>query len=283
MSKASNFGTIDRPWRELIAYQFSFVNERLRILVPTQLPTHIPYCLGLLAWTLDARDDLATLEYYRRGAREFSDDGTSMCGAFGARLFGIHHSSSQIQAIRERLAVDPASRRTYATILRPSDNVEEKRELPCASGVQLFLRAGELHFITTMRAQQALTILPYDLFLFTALHHFIASDLGVQPGPYYHYSGTFHIYDSEIELAKVIGDGPVTRAIELDLVPKGHGSAVASELIEIERVLRAAALAGEERAITSVLRQPLSYQFNEYVRSTLAQFASGKVRDLRSS
>jgi thymidylate synthase len=101
-------------------------------------------------------------------------------GAFGHRLYGPDHTRDQLAAVLQRIARDPAHRRTYATILREEDNFLQSREYPCAAGVQLFLRNGCLTWLTVMRAQQALTVLPYDAFLFMQLHQISASQLGTE-------------------------------------------------------------------------------------------------------
>jgi thymidylate synthase len=278
LSKASNFGIGDRPWREIIGYTFTMENSVPIILNPVELPTHVPYCLGLLAWTLAGRNDVASLEYYRRGAREFTDDGETLCGAFGGRLFGIGHSYDQLAAILDRVRSDPTSRRTFAAVISPDDNLDEPREFPCAAGVQLFLRDGALQFMTIMRAQQALTVLPYDLFLFSSLHHFLASALGVRVGYYHHFAGTFHVYDAELPTVRGIASSSSLRAVELPQIPPGRADAVQRELIEIEESCRLAAIKGESDAIRSIAATTTSFKYNATALDILANFAMTKIR-----
>ncbi|CNE70793.1 thymidylate synthase%2C ThyA [Mycobacterium tuberculosis] len=271
-SKASNFGKGDRPWIELIAQQFKIRMNRPQAITSAALPTNFSYLLGLLAWTLDGRSDLGTLEYYRKSARDYSDDGMIMCGAFGARLFGPPGEEGQLAAIRTRLTDDPASRRTYATVIRASDNIIESLEYPCAAGVQLFVRDGHLHWLTIMRAQQALTILPYDSFLFSCLHQFIASSLDCEVGDYLHFSGTFHIYANERDLAnRVLGEG--IEVVEFPRIPSGQADAVGRELITLEADIRTAATGGDRAALLCIERQELQWKFNEYARRYLLDFA----------
>lgn len=86
LSKASGFGQNDRPYRELLAYQSRIADPTSCLAVTPHLPVNLSYCFGLLAWSLDGRNDVDTPAYYRRGAHEYSDDQHTLSGAFGHRL-----------------------------------------------------------------------------------------------------------------------------------------------------------------------------------------------------
>jgi hypothetical protein len=168
-SKASNFGRADRPSIELLGYGLAIERPESCLMTSTRWTPNLPYCFGLLAWTLTGQDDVAPLAYYRPGATEFSDDGYTLGGSFGRRIFGRDRGENQLDAILRRIRADAASRRTFASISRPDDNFQTSREYPCAIGMQFFLRDNRLHATTFMRAQQALTVLPYDAFLFISI------------------------------------------------------------------------------------------------------------------
>src|SRR4051794_20345631 len=116
LSKASNFGLGDRPSVELLAHGFGVLNPHSCVVSSRAVPIHLPYGLALLAYTLDGRNDVDSLAYYRPGASDYSDDGYTLSGAFGRRLFGSEESQDQLTAILHRIAMDPASRRTFAAI-----------------------------------------------------------------------------------------------------------------------------------------------------------------------
>jgi thymidylate synthase len=274
-SKASNFGRGNRPWLELIGYSFKAINNRPTIVVSPSIRIHVPYVLGLLAWTLDGRNDLESLEYYRASARDFSDDGCTMCGSFGARLFGLAHNNDQMRAIINRLSDDPTSRRTFAAIIQPADNIEETLEYPCAAGVQLFLRDGRLHWLTVMRAQQALTVLPYDLALFSMMHHFFASALQVPTGSYHHFSGTFHIYENELEIARQVA--AISEPLEFPAIESGQAEAIAIDLIEVEAQVREAAYTGDRAKLCKLRDRTREYSFSDAARGVFVDFAEAKL------
>lgn len=237
LSKASGFGQNDRPYRELLAYQSRIADPTSCLAVTPHLLVNLSYCFGLLAWSLDGRNDVDTPAYYRRGAHEYSDDQHTLSGAFGHRL--LTSRGNQLEEVVGRIERDPAHRRAFALVLQPEDNFRQSREYPCAVGVHLFLRDGALTWITVMRAQQALTVLPYDAFLFMGMQQYAASLLNVPSGPYIHQSGTFHFYENEVELARKITEAPVE--VGAALVP-GHPGRRPGDRARTHR-LRAAASA----------------------------------------
>ena len=274
LSKASNFGAADRPALELLAHCFTVAHPRRCIVSSEAIPLHLPYCFALLAWTLAGRDDVAALRYYRPGAAEFSDDGQTLSGAFGNRLFGEGRTRDQLASVIARIRTDPASRRTWASILAADDNFVDSREYPCAAGVQLFLRDGALHFLTVMRAQQALTVLPYDAFLFMSLQAFATAALGANLGQYVHFAGTFHIYEAETAAVNAVVTGPVHDA-ELPQFPSGAANArrCADRLTALEVALRAAAQAGDRGTLDRIAATPEQDPFTDCARATLCNFA----------
>lgn len=273
LSKASNFGTANRPYQEIIAHQFTVANPRSCLAANTVLPVNMAYCFGLLAWTLGGRNDVGPLSYYRRGAMEYTDDQQTLSGAFGRRLLGFP-GGDQLKAILDRIQADPGHRRTFAPILYPEDNFARSREYPCAVGVQLFLRDDKLTWLTVMRAQQAFTVLPYDAFLFMSLHQFTAASMGVGLGPYIHQSGTFHIYDSEADLVRRLLADDVA-CVELPELPTGDSavSQIKRELTEIEIELREAGQAGDVQKIDKLLANGVSCLYMGVVAYCLGRLA----------
>ncbi|MDI5966023.1 thymidylate synthase [Streptomyces sp. SL13] len=281
LSKASGFGQGDRPYRELIGYQTRIEDPTSSLAVTPDLPLNLSYCFGLLAWSLDGRNDVGTPAYYRRGAHEYSDDQHTLSGAFGHRL--ITANGNQLEEVVGRIERDPAHRRAFALVLEPQDNFRQSREYPCAVGVHLFLRDGALTWLTVMRAQQALTVLPYDAFLFMGMHQFAASLLGVPAGPYIHQAGTFHFYDNEVPLARKIVDSPATEAV-LPAFPAtaDGGREVARELIDFELRLRQAAEAGDTAVVDEIAAHKANTEFADVARACLATHAYRKLGDTTS-
>lgn len=205
-SIASNWGLGNRPAVELLGYSLQVGDPYASLFFAEERPLRLEYLFGMFLWTIAGSDEVEWLGYYHSQAQVFSDDEMHLCGAFGKRLFSYKDSINQIDAICERLAKDPCSRRTVGAICVPDDNVSRSKEYPCCIGVQYFLRDGCLHALTHMRAQSAFGVLPYDAFLFMSLQCLLAERLGVRPGGYRHHAGTFHIYENESDVARRVAD-----------------------------------------------------------------------------
>lgn len=252
LSKASDFGQRDRPYREMRASVRHLANPHRCLTARARPSLHLPYLLAYLPWFLTGADDVETLAYYRPGAIEFSDDGLTLCGSFGRRLFGDGGSlSGQIRSIRELISADPSSRRLYASIIEPRDTLSPGREFPCASAIQFFVREDRLHLLTMMRAQQVLTVLPYDLYIFGHLLLAVASECGMEAGTYTHFAGTLHFYEGEEpQLTAAIGDR--TASPTCPPFPEPALSKAVPRLAELERSARSAARDGDRRKIETM-------------------------------
>jgi hypothetical protein len=127
-----------------------------------------------------------------------------------------------------------------------------------------------------MRAQQALTVLPYDLFLFSSLHVYFAARLGVDPGEYVHSCGTFHIYEDEVEIAR--------RACETipEEAPEGlfaqHALADIALLIDAEDGLRQAALSDDTRRIHEQASSLANRSLSSFTRWAAAALVAHALR-----
>ena len=281
LSKASDFGRNDRPYRELIGYQSRIDDPASCLAVTPHLPINLSYCFGLLAWSLDGRNDVGTPAYYRRGAHEYSDDQHTLSGAFGHRL--LTANGNQLEEVVGRIERDPAHRRGFALVLEPEDNFRKSREYPCAVGVHLFLRDGALTWLTVMRAQQALTVLPYDAFLFMGMQQYAASLLNVPSGPYIHQSGTFHFYANETGVARRIAEEPAEAATlpAFPGTPDG-GCEAARELIDFEQRLRGAAQSGDVATVDEIAAHKANTDFADVARACLATHAYRNLGDKTS-
>lgn len=272
-SIASNFGKGDRPAIEVLGHQFKVTKCIPTIITSPARRANVPYYVGLLLWTLAGADSVDWLTYYDKNAIKFSHDGAKLCGAFGKRLRALD-GTDQLQNIFERLNGDPASRRAVGLLLTSADGATPTFDYPCAIAVQYFIRNGKLDGIVYMRAQQALTVLPFDAFLFMGVQSFLAAKLGIGCGDYIHIAGTFHFYENEKALAIEVISG-------LDGTPMGeidHLSTAFIELLQIEESLRSLVATNDVQKIREYQkRRPMSSVFCENARTILLAYASHRV------
>jgi len=257
-SIASNWGTGGRPTREILGYSFQIENPYSSLFYTEFRSIRLEYLFGLFIWTIAGSDEVEWLAYYHPFASTFSDDEKHLCGAFGKRLFKYKDAIDQIDTICERLSKDPCTRRAFCAICTPEDNITQSREYPCCIGIQYFVRDRQLHSITHMRAQSAFGVLPYDAFLFMCLQNLLADRLGVLSGVYHHNAGTFHLYESEIEMAERVSIGNI-EPISLGYIDSSERQL--KEIYAFELEVRNATLRNDHQQIESLIR-------NQYDAST---------------
>lgn len=117
--------------------------------------------------------------------------------------------ADQTMGIIKLLQDDPGSRRAVIHILEKSDNIiahtkNATMEFPCAETLHFLIREDKLHCIVNMRSQNVPLVLVYDVYNFTAVQLYVAKQLGLAPGNYYHNMASAHIYARECELVEAI-------------------------------------------------------------------------------
>lgn len=155
-------------------------------------------------WILCGRNDVATVTCFNKQIAQFSDDGMRFNGAYGPKVV------EQLPYIVETLRKDPDSRQAVMTVWRERPGVT--KDIPCTIMFQFFVRDGHLELITYMRSNDLWLGFPYDLFNFTTLQMYIASQLELKVGRYRHMVGSLHLYAHNLEKAREV-------ALEME-VPK---------------------------------------------------------------
>lgn len=194
--------------REVIAAHFCLTKPRSRCIVNPARKWSLPLAAGEFCWHLAASDDLKALEYYAPRWRDFSHDGRSISGsAYGRRIF-LNDATGESQWTRALalLQSDPDTRRAVLNLQQaPADSLSVfSLDVSCSTSVQFLLRDGCLNAVTTMRSNDVILGLPYDVFLFTMLQEMMAKALNVHLGSYYHWASSLHIYEHCIAWAERI-------------------------------------------------------------------------------
>jgi|AGTN01.2.fsa_nt_gi Thymidylate synthase len=160
--------------------------------------------LGELLWYLSGSDELNFIKYYLAGYHEFSDDGVTLYGAYGKRLFRKDEKINQIQFIVEKLRESPSTRQAVIQIYDAQDLMVTSKDIPCTCTLQFIIRENKLHLFTTMRSNDAFKGFVHDAFSFTMIQEIIARMLDIELGNYNHFVASMHLYDKEEKNLKVI-------------------------------------------------------------------------------
>lgn len=201
-----------RPIRELVHGSLEF----------DQLPRRLAGCSGPGAWIspglaaarflylLPGRRDLKFIAPFSGGVRKFSADGINLGGsAYGAKLFGEQPGTDQIRRCAEIIAGRPNTKRAAATLFPPYTGNETSVDVACCLGIVFMPRSGTLDASVIMRANDAMRLLPYNLFEFSMLAELVARLTGLEADTYRHLAVSMHLRgDSDLKLASEFCAGP---------------------------------------------------------------------------
>ena len=235
--------------REIRSVLLKVTNPRAR-LSHTEKKGKIFSALGELLWYLAKSNDLEFISYYLDQYRKESEDGETVYGAYGPRLYGLR-GNNQVEHVLELLTRNPGSRRAVIQLFDADDIRERHQEIPCTCTLQFMVRDGQVELATTMRSNDAFKGLPHDVFSFTMIQEIVARILGLEPGAYTHFVGSLHLYnDAENDNDDVpaarqyLAEGwQPTQFVEMPAMPPGDPRP------SIETVVRAEAAIREGRAL----------------------------------
>jgi hypothetical protein len=118
------------------------------------------------------------------------------------------------------------------------------------------VRAGALLVTTLMRSNNALRLLPYNVFELSMLGELAAAQLAVPAGPYTHFANSLHIFDDEIANAAEARDSfpDTTRPSLMPAMPSTPDPwQEVGILVGFETELREASERGLQRRVDTIL------------------------------
>ena len=117
---------------------------------------------------------------------------------YGSYWFGPHG----VGFIHHILKQDPMSRRAVIPMYGSDvDHMDpEAKDVPCTLAIEFRLRDGKLNMRAIMRSQDILWGMANDLPTFSFLHEIVAALLIVQMGTLTVSVGSFHVYESRMEM-----------------------------------------------------------------------------------
>lgn len=194
---------------------------------------------GELLWYMTGENNLNFIKHYLSPyTNEVEKSNPNRIhGGYGERLFG---DINQFQSVIDILNAKRGSKRAVIQIFDKSDLSEDYVNIPCTCFIQFIIRDNKLHTFTTMRSNDIVLGLPYDIFAFTMFQETIAIELGVELGEYYHFITSAHMYKSdEIKLKEYINDGYQGYKNLMPKMPKSQSLlSVRKTLVEEEQKFR---------------------------------------------
>ena len=238
---SSDINPTKGPATEINGALLQIKNPRAR-LSRTEKKGTLFSCLGELLWYLAGSNKVDFIKYYIQNYDEYSDDGKTIYGAYGPRLFGLNGTINQVQNVIDTLKANDSSRRAVIQLFRGEDlanNLETRREdFPCTCTLQFSVRNHQLHAMIMMRSNDAFLGLPHDIFAFTMLQELIARSLGVEVGPYKHAVGSLHLYTKHTKEIQDYLDEGIQERISMPPMPYGDPWSSVQTLLKAERAIR---------------------------------------------
>ena len=237
LSRASNVAASRGANTEILGTLIEI--ERVRARLSRSETRGRPFSsLGELLWYLTGDNRLDFIEPYIPDYRDESEDGISVYGGYGRRLFQ-QRTHDQIRNVIALLRARPTSRRAVIQIFNAEDIAEKHGEVPCTTTLQFFVRGERLELIATMRSNDAYIGFPHDVYCFTMLQEIIARTLGREVGRYRHFAGSMHLYDKHRALAQGLVDEGYQARIEMPPMPMGDPWPSIYSVLEAEARIRA--------------------------------------------
>jgi thymidylate synthase len=184
----------NRDYYELLNYSFNIDEPKNRLINADIKVFNIYRALGRFVWLMRGSNLVSEIAYYDSNIKNFSDDGIIVPGSsFGNRIFDSQ-GIDQFQNVVRILSKDPSSRRAAISVFQPNDNNRESKDIPCLFGLFFHIRENRLHSTVIMRSNNALRLLPYNLFELSLIAEIMACELGVKPGPLHFQALSMHLY-----------------------------------------------------------------------------------------
>lgn len=159
-------------------------------------------------WMLAGRNDVEGVARYVARMREFSDDGSTLHGAYGHRWrkwFG----TDQLQRIAIELQDNPDSRRCVLGIWDVASDLGQRgKDLPCNTQVYLSRDdEGRLDMTVCNRSNDVIWgAYGANVVHFSVMQEFMAAAIGCDVGQYWQMSNNYHAYEETLEPLKHLAD-----------------------------------------------------------------------------
>lgn len=272
--------------KENIATTLTLFNPRARLLANPEREVNYGFGVGEFLWYWAGRQDLASMLYYNKRMKDFSDDGAILNSAYGYRLktetYGAAYMSQWL-ACKETLLKDNDSRRALLLINRPQDQALAvqfgSKDVPCTLSLQFFIREGRLHLHAHMRSNDAFWGLTYDLFSFTLFQECMLLELqaagmkDLKLGQYIHTAGSLHIYERHFDMADSVEKAYLDNRFQLAAPMEPIDMKGLALLVEQEEALRTGKVAQLDEAQFRGGTRWMAQQLNAHRRKRDAERA----------
>lgn len=176
------------------------VNMRKPVLTVPDRSLSYKFMAAEAYWILSGDDRVETIAPYNSRIAEFSDNGETFFGAYGPKII------DQLGYVVDKLMEDQDTRQAGLTIWR--EKPPATKDVPCTVAAFFSIRNGLLNAHVFMRSSDVWLGVPYDVFNFSMLAHYICAFLNkkgvvVSPGQLFLTAASSHLYAINWDDAKL--------------------------------------------------------------------------------
>ncbi|MCY4108188.1 MAG: thymidylate synthase [Chloroflexi bacterium] len=220
---------------EALHVAFELDDPRQRWTVTREPAISPAFAIAELFWMLAGKNEAPVLNYWNRQLPKYAGGGETYPGAYGHRL-RTHFGLDQIRGAVECLRANPESRQVVLQLwdatqdLPTRDGRPRSADVPCNVVSLLKVRGGRLHWTQVIRSNDIIRGFPYNVIQFTGLQEILAGWLGVGLGPYFQWSDSLHVYESDLSRFRATDDGRVEPSEDSLGTAVEEGEAMIAEL-----------------------------------------------------
>ena len=163
----------------------------------------LSFYFGEFIWMLKGSNELEHVAHYLKGWRRFTDDGKTLNGAYGKRIFDWN-GINQFDEVYKKLKKDIHCRQAVISIYNPEKDLRPTKDVPCNDFLQFYVRNNKLCCTVYQRSCDIISGLTYDMHMFGTFQMLMAGRLGLEVGNYTHIANSLHLYERDFEMASTI-------------------------------------------------------------------------------
>ncbi|OBZ07552.1 hypothetical protein A8L34_25805 [Bacillus sp. FJAT-27264] len=182
---------------------FEISNDNFRIPLLKKRGFNPFFVLSESSWILSGLNTVSPLDFFIKDYAKFSDDGTTLNGAYGYRLrnkFGYDQINRAISLLKN----NPSTRRVVLSLWSTDDLGYQSNDLPCNISIILKVRSGKLDITVINRSNDVFLGVPHNVFVFFMLQVYIAKGIGCEVGIQRHFTDSLHLYERDMDQVKEI-------------------------------------------------------------------------------
>ncbi len=190
--------------QEMFNAQLCLTNPRKRIFKSALSPFNPGLAAARFIYMLSGSNLLEPITFYSKSACRFSDDGITIPeSSYGMRIFGGESGKNQFDLASKTILARSDTKRAVIDLHDADDLARlQSCDIPCALNIVFMPRSDMLHATVAMRANDAMQLMPYNVFEFSLLQECMSACVGLKLGNYWHTAVSMHLRGENIAKAQ---------------------------------------------------------------------------------